>query len=313
MIPADKKTQRMIEVARLYYEGNLSQNEIAKKLDISRPLVSIILNEARDRGIVNITINDRVVTAEYVMEKLKNTYRIESVVAVPDAANSEQTNMKVAEAAFQLCFGKANEGKHAGIGWGSMVEKMADYAEGLPNSHDTRGALFPIVGGVNSVTRGYHTNELVRVFSLKTGRSPSFLYIPALHETPMEFERMKQTESYQEIMEEWEYMEQALVSVSNFPSYPDLGVKSLYGNALTEMKAVGRILAHYFDAYGRIISPLSDSTLQASIKQLRQTNVTAVCSNQVKPQAVIGALRTGVIDNLVLPYSLAETVSSISF
>ena len=42
MIPADKKTQRMIEVARLYYEGNLSQNEIAKKLDISRPLVSII-------------------------------------------------------------------------------------------------------------------------------------------------------------------------------------------------------------------------------------------------------------------------------
>ncbi|MBR2800663.1 MAG: hypothetical protein IKE04_07270, partial [Oscillospiraceae bacterium] len=110
-----------------------------------------------------------------------------------------------------------------------------------------------------------------------------------------------------------EYMEQALVSISNFPSYPDLGVKSLYGNALTEMKAVGRILAHYFDAYGRIISPVSDSTLQASIKQLRQTNVTAVCSNQVKPQAVIGALRTGIVDNLVLPYSLAETVSNISF
>ncbi|MBR2800024.1 MAG: winged helix-turn-helix transcriptional regulator, partial [Oscillospiraceae bacterium] len=196
MIPADKKTQRMVEVARLYYEGNLSQNEIAKKLDISRPLVSIILNEAKERGIVNITINDRVVTAEYVLEKLKNTYRVESVVAVPDASNSEQTNMLVAEAAFQLCFSKANEGKHAGIGWGSMVERMADYAEGLPNAPDTRGALFPIVGGVNSVTRGYHTNELVRVFSLKTGRPPSFLYIPALHETPMEFERMKQTETY---------------------------------------------------------------------------------------------------------------------
>ncbi|MBR3175241.1 MAG: winged helix-turn-helix transcriptional regulator, partial [Oscillospiraceae bacterium] len=110
MIPADKKTQRMVEVARLYYEGNLSQNEIAKKLDISRPLVSIILNEAKERGIVNITINDRVVTAEYVLEKLKNTYRVESVVAVPDASNSEQTNMQVAEAAFQLCFSKANEG-----------------------------------------------------------------------------------------------------------------------------------------------------------------------------------------------------------
>ena len=313
MISAEDRTKRMVEVARLYYEDNLSQNEIAKKLGISRPLVSIILNEARERGIVTITISDHVVTAEYLMEKLKNTYRLETVVAVPDASNSEQTNMQVADAAFHLCFSKANDGKHAGIGWGSMVEKMADYAEKLPNATETRGALFPIVGGVRSVTRGYHTNEMVRIFSLKTGRPPSFLYIPALYDTPLEYELMKQTEACQEIEEEWEYMEQALVSISNFPSYPDLGVKTLYGNALMEMKAVGRILAHYFDAYGRIISPVSESTLQASIKQLRQTNVTAVCSNQVKPQAVIGALRTGVVDNLVLPYSLAETVSNISF
>ena len=313
MISEEVKNQRMIQVAKLYYEDNQSQNEIAKSLGISRPLVSIILKEAKDRGIVTITINDHVITSEYVVEKLKNTYRVETVIAVSEAQNSEQTNMLVAEAAYQLCFGKANEGKHAGIGWGSMIERMADYADTFPDAPEARGALFPIVGGVNSVTRGYHTNELVRLFSLKTGRQPSFLYIPALYETPMEFELMKQTEVYQEIEEEWEYMEQALVSVSNFPSYPDLGVKSLYGNALTEMKAVGRVLAHYFDVYGRIISPLSDSTLQASIKQLRQTNVTAVCSNQVKPQAVIGALRTGVVDNLVLPYGLAETVSSISF
>ena len=173
--------------------------------------------------------------------------------------------------------------------------------------------LFPIVGRVNSVTRGYQTNELVRIFSLKTGRRPTFLYSPALYETTVEYEIMKQTDAYRSIVEEWDFMEQALVSVSNFPSYPDLGVKSLYGNALTEKKAVGRILAHYFDSYGRIISPLSESTFQASIQQLRQTNVTAVCSNQVRPQCVIGALRTGVINQLVLPYSLAEKVSRLGF
>lgn len=313
MIAAEKKVRRMVEVARLYYEENMSQNQIAAKLGISRPLVSVILSEAKESGIVTITIRDAIITEEQVVEKLRRSFGISEVIIVRDAQNDGMTNMLIARAAFNSCFSRANEGKRTGIGWGTIMGLMTDYAETLESVKEERGAIFPLVGGINSVTRGFHVNELVRVFSLKTGRQPSFLYVPALHETAVELETLRRTEICSAIEEEWEYMEQALIAVTNFPSYPDLGVKSLYGNALTEKKAVGRMLAHYFDAYGRIISPVSDSTLQASIKQLRQTNVTAVCSNQVKPQAVIGALRTGIVDNLVLPYSLAETVSNISF
>lgn len=313
MIAAEKKVRRMVEVARLYYEEDMSQNQIAAKLGISRPLVSVILSEAKESGIVTITIRDAIITEEQVVEKLRRSFGISEVIIVRDAQNDGMTNMLIARAAFNSCFSRANEGKRTGIGWGTIMDLMTDYAETLESVKEERGAIFPLVGGINSVTRGFHVNELVRVFSLKTGRQPSFLYVPALHETAVELEMLRRTEICSAIEEEWEYMEQALIAVTNFPSYPDLGVKSLYGNALTEKKAVGRMLAHYFDAYGRIISPVSDSTLQASIKQLRQTNVTAVCSNQVKPQAVIGALRTGIVDNLVLPYSLAETVSNISF
>ena len=313
MIPADKKTMRMLEAAHLYYEENCSQREIADRLGISRPLVSLILNEARECGIVTITIKDVSVTKEQIIDKLKNSFGVTSIITVVDTGNDDLTNRRVAETAYNICFGKANDGKRIGIGWGSVVGRMADYAESLENSTDTRGAIFPLVGGVNAVTRGYHTNELVRILSLKTGRQPFFLYLPALHETSTELEFLRQTGAVASIEEEWEFMEQAMVTISNFPSYPDLGVRSIYGNALTEKKAVGRILAHYFDAYGRIISPAADSTLQASIKQLRQTDVTAMCSNQVKPQCVIGALRTGIIDNLVIPYDLAEKVSEITF
>ena len=236
MISADNKLKRMVEVSRLYYEENCSQNEIAKKLGISRPLVSLILNEAKERGIVTVSINDSRVTAEYAVEKLKNTYRIEAIVTVPDGKNDDLTNMRVAEAAYQYCFSKANEGKHVGVGWGSILGRMAEFAETQENATATRGALFPIVGRVNSVTRGYQTNELVRIFSLKTGRRPTFLYSPALYETTVEYEIMKQTDAYRSIVEEWDFMEQALVSVSNFPSYPDLGVKSLYANKRSKIE-----------------------------------------------------------------------------
>ena len=75
MIPPEKKIERMVNVARLYYEQNMTQNEIAKELGISRPLVSILLTEARACGIVTITINRvedlRVLAADRLCEEEK--------------------------------------------------------------------------------------------------------------------------------------------------------------------------------------------------------------------------------------------------
>lgn len=70
--------------------------------------------------------------------------------------------------------------------------------------------------------------------------------------------------------------------------------------------AVGRILAHYFDKNGNIIHPNEDSVLQASMEQLKRAQVIAVCSKQVKAVAIVGALRLGVIDTLILPQVLAK-------
>ena len=53
----DKKTERLVNVARMYYEQDRTQSEIADRYGISRPMVSKLLKEARDRGIVTIRIN----------------------------------------------------------------------------------------------------------------------------------------------------------------------------------------------------------------------------------------------------------------
>ena len=48
----------MLRVSDLYYNQNLSQQEIATKLSISRPTISKLLKSARDVGIVQITVSD---------------------------------------------------------------------------------------------------------------------------------------------------------------------------------------------------------------------------------------------------------------
>ena len=58
MITEEQKIERMIAVAHMYYEEDMNQSQIAKKLRISRPLVSVLLKEAKACGIVKITMND---------------------------------------------------------------------------------------------------------------------------------------------------------------------------------------------------------------------------------------------------------------
>ena len=53
---SDRKVERLVEVARMYYEQDRTQSEIAAHYGISRPMVSKLLKTARDTGIVTIRI-----------------------------------------------------------------------------------------------------------------------------------------------------------------------------------------------------------------------------------------------------------------
>ena len=53
-----EKRRKMVEAAKLYYQMDFSQMEVAKKLGVSRPTVSRLLQQAKEEGIVEIKITD---------------------------------------------------------------------------------------------------------------------------------------------------------------------------------------------------------------------------------------------------------------
>ena len=53
---SSNRNDLLAKIATLYYEANLTQSEIAKRLNKSRPTISSMLQEARDKGIVRINI-----------------------------------------------------------------------------------------------------------------------------------------------------------------------------------------------------------------------------------------------------------------
>jgi deoxyribonucleoside regulator len=309
MIPADKKIERLIEVSQMYYEKNMTQNEIAKVLGISRPLVSVLLQEARTSGVVTITINHVENAQQLVAQRIEARYHVGKAVIVPDERSADATDDAVAAAAFACCFRAGKTYRSVGVGWGSILGRMADYAEKLEPEQETHGHIFPLIGGIGASYRGYHTNEITRIISAKAGLEADYLYMPAFFDSETELDFARHMETYLALRDKWDNMDLALVNISNYPSYPDLGVEYRFGGKLTREGAVGRILAHYYDITGRIIPPSVDNVMQATPEQLRKAKRTvAVCSALLRPQSVVGALAVGVVDTLVLPGSLAERI-----
>ena len=75
--------QRLVEIARLYYEKDFTQAEIAKAVGVSRPVVSRLLSEARQRGIVRIEVRSPLDEDHELLGELMRTFGIRGGLIVP--------------------------------------------------------------------------------------------------------------------------------------------------------------------------------------------------------------------------------------
>lgn len=310
MASADKRIERMVTISRMYYEQDMTQNEIAKALGISRPLVSILLTEAKHCGIVTFQIHDVANSRQLMINQLETRFPGIQFQIIPDESSEDATDNLLAKTAFQFCFQQLADAKNIGIGWGSMLSRMAAVAEeGAAGKDRSDKNVFPLVGGIRTSYRGYHTNEIVRMIGEKTGMDVHYLYFPAFFDETADLEYIKGMEDFQFINQFWSNMDVALISVSNYPSYPDIGIKYRFGNDLMKKNAVGRLLAYYYDIHGNLIDPWINGAMQPDMRQLRGSRqVVAVCSTQLRAECVIGALCTDVIKTMLIPESLAEKV-----
>lgn len=106
----------MIEISKLYYLDGLSQNEISKKMYISRPQVSRILSEAREKNIVSITVNDPFSEEYRIANLLKNKYKLLDVMVID--TTEKDLPKEIAEQISRIISSKVCNGDYIGIAAG---------------------------------------------------------------------------------------------------------------------------------------------------------------------------------------------------
>ncbi len=120
---SDQRTQKLIEVAQMYYVQRMTQDEIAQILSTSRSNVSRMLKLIVDEGIVEFKIRGikHVVHAK-TWEKLIDRYNLKELRVVPTGAHIEETKRNIGEAAAEYLASYVKDHMKVGIGWGSTLQ-----------------------------------------------------------------------------------------------------------------------------------------------------------------------------------------------
>ncbi len=305
----DVKFSRLVKVAKMYYEDDLSQNEIAKTFNISRPMVSKLLKEAKELSIVSISINDVKNAQEALGEKIASLFNLKQVIVISKNQLEENPDC-VSKVIFDTAFTKTSVRQKVGISFGSSIGSLASYCDKSDiKKLKLNGDILPIIGGLHASFTSYNTNKLVKSLAKKTNLKANILDIPALLNSNDEKISYKNTQHFKLINSQWDNLDTALINVSNLFTTPDLATSIRFENNLIRQKAVGRLLAYPFDINGSFISPKRDIVMQIEIEQLRKSReVIAVFTQKLDTMAAIGALNTKLFTKCILTEELAHKI-----
>ena len=300
-----EKQKRLAYVARRYYLEDQKQSDIARELGVSRPLVSRMLSEARELGLVEITVHEPGARAAKLLDRLSGSVR--GGVLVEEGADNDETNRFLSQGAMELLEQLGT--RRLGVGWGYLIGQLVTWLERHPQPNSAVTDICPLVGNASIPARNYQSNENVRLMAQQLGAIPHFLYLPALPESLEEKQLLCTTEVYRQIEQQWARLDTALVNIGDYPSSPDFASLVRYGSLLQRQRACGRMLIYYFNEDGFVIQSEQDFAIQIPIDILKRCpNIIGVCSANTSAKALRGALKSGFFTHIAARAELIKTL-----
>lgn len=303
-----------MQVARLYYRDQLSQAEIAARLQTSRSNVSRMLSAAQARGIVEIRINEQVPRDFVLEDELVARYGLEAaVVASRDHRYEARPLDRVGELAWAWVGERLGDGATLAMSWGEALQAVVMAA--TPQVHSSTEVV-QLLGGVSARASLATGQELVRELATRLGASYRYLHAPAAFHSSAAREVLMEEPSIVEALDAARGAQLALVGIGNVvggSSAAILGAVSASEVELAEFEAAGPagdIAGRYFDAAGSPIhGAVDDRILALSLEEIAAIpRVVAVTVGPGKLRAAHGALVGGLVDVLVCDAALAEAL-----
>lgn len=319
-VSTPRDDQDLAAVARRYYLGGRSQQQIADELGISRSNISRMLTAALERGIVEIRVHDPSGRDDDLERALVQTFglrdaRVAVWVGSGAAADREDPHPRVGRLAADLLLETASDGARLALSWGRALQAMVSATEpGREHAVD----LVQLVGGLPSVANETSGQELLRDLATRLGaRTLHYLHAPAVLSSPAALPALLTESSVAETLQAAREADVAFVGIGS-PQHGSssrvldaaVGGRTAERRRFWAAEPVGDVASRYYDAHGDAIRGAVDArVVGVTLADLRALpTVVGVVCGQAKLAAVLGALRGGILDVLVCDDGLARAV-----
>jgi lsr operon transcriptional repressor len=295
----------LLRAAWFYYKDELTQDEIAKRLSLSRASVGRLLDRARKVGLVTIQLNAEYLDAFELSAELRQVFGLSEALVVPDhekqPADLHALNARLGQGGAQFLSTHLRPGGTLGVGWGETVSRVV------------AATNFGSVGPVHMVTLTGGVDGYLQTILSSKGEpgtdadltTATVIPAPNIASSPSLAAALREEPTIQDVLKQARSVEQAVVGVGT-PTTDATIVQLGYLTAadarvLRQQGVVGDILGEFFDADGKVAdAPIHDRRIGIDLSDLACIpKVVGVAGGLHKVPAILGALHGGFLDVLV--------------
>lgn len=314
-------TQLMSRAAWLYYLGGMNQEETAARLGTTRARVNKLLQQAREAGIVSITIDTRENGLMALEDRIVAEFGLERCICSPALGLEGDTATYPALADFpRRAVGSVaarllrevlarKPDTLVGTGWGRTLNQITKQIAGLSAPQ----ARFVSLMGSLTANSAFNPFEVVQALANATGGEGYFLPVPFIVDSPDDREVLMSQRSVQDVLQMARNPDIAFISVGELTEASLLRQSGMIREdelgSLREAGAVGDTNGIFFNAQGAPVNhQLNQRTLAVGFDDLARSHTVLLSAGTEKCVATHSLLRSGIIRTLIIDGDAAKAL-----
>jgi lsr operon transcriptional repressor len=312
--PAPIVPSLVARAARLHYEFSLTHQETAAVLGVSRVKVTRLLKQAREAGIVRITVLSNLSPFAEAEERLARAVGLREAIVVPDAVGGPGNSLRsmLARGGASYLERVMRDGLVVAVG---LSRTVAEVPAWLGNPRPARATFVSLAGALPAGGHGsgnpyQATDALAAVF----GGSAEHLHAPVIVRSPEAAQVLRADPSISRTLERAVTADVTIVGIGGRDDRIDFrqGTQVTPGEwaNLISQGMVGDIGGRFFDRNGNEIEhELNRRVIGLSLEEFRKIPVRLVAAGGAsKIEALAAALRGGLITVLVTDITTASAL-----
>ena len=306
------ETRLLVKVSKMYYEEGLAQDDIILRLNLSRSKISRLLQQARDEGIVQITVTTPRHMYSDLENRLEKQYGLAEVILVESHPGDSIENIihELGIAAAGYLERLVGPTTTLGISWGSTLHAMvaALHPTRLPKTK-----VVQIIGGLGQPEAEVHATDLCHRMARSLGSQLTLLPVPGIVATQNARNVLLSDLYVRQAIEMFNHLDIVFVGIgapiTDSVLIRDGSILSHKELELLLKKGVaGDIALRFFDSHGQPVqSEVDQRVIGITFEQLRCIRrVVGIAGGPEKRDSILGALRGKLINVLITDSMMAE-------